>query len=636
MHGPPRPAAAVAQPVPVASAGASGDAVVVDGSLRLLLGWAPDAAAAARAQVLDTYGLAVSRAVSGSVDAVDVPPDEADALARRLRTQPEVELVEVDRWLWAAEHTVDEPVVDDPLFRDQWGLHNSGRPVEGRPTAAGTDVRAGAAWQRTRGAPEVLVALIDGGVDLAHPDLAGAIWTIPREAADGRDLDGNGYVDDLHGWNFVDDTPDVTNVSRQDWHGTAVAGIIAARADDGVGIAGMAPEVTLLPLRTFVVDGSGPGRATLAATLEAFAYARRAGADLVNASWVHPSDSRLLRAAVRDAGVPVVAAAGNDGHDLTVGPGTAFPAGYRLPNLVSVTAVGPSGGLPSYANVGRASIDVGAPGVRIRTTAPGAWQFADGTSFATPFVTGALALARTAYPDAAAADLVDAVSWTSRVTVGTRDTTISRGMLDAAALLDGLDRPVCGHGVLGAPPFPDVPAGATHATAISCLRTNGVTVGDRQGRYGPGATLTRGQLATLLLGTLAAAGVELPAATAQPFTDVEHSVHRDAIERLAAVGIAQGDRSDRFLPDRPVTRAQLAALAGRVHVFATGEARAPSRNWFADDDASTHAAAVDVARDLGVVRGVAVLRFAPGGDTRRDQAASVLARLLDALARAGA
>ncbi|HSK22729.1 MAG TPA: S8 family serine peptidase [Egicoccus sp.] len=635
----PLPALAAGTAATSASASAGQAVVTADGGHRLLVGWSAAATPAERARALAATGLAVTETVTDVVDAVEVAQEYTGPAAAALRAQPGVDVVEVDRWLWTAqsEPPAAEPPTD-PLFRDQWSLHNTGAPVEGTTTTAGIDVRALEAWAVTSGSDDVVVAVIDSGVNPDHPDLADALWRNPGEAGDaavdGVDSDDNGYVDDVHGWNFVgppeEESGDIYVSAEEDWHGTAVASLVAAQVND-VGMVGLAPDVRVMVLKTFHGEGE-IGRADLADMLQAFAYAADNGADVINASWFNTNDSPLLRAAVAEAGVPVVAAAGNDRWDLSADD-QVFPANYTLPNLVAVTAVAPDGSLAEFANFGRTEVDVVAPGVQMRIAMPNGWALQGGTSFATPLVSAALALARSAQPDAPVADLVDAVSWTSRPVAGADGTTIAQGMLDAGALLRGIQRPACADAE--AEPFGDVDPANPHVDALRCLRAAEVATGDQDGNFLPAATINRAQLASLLARALEAAGVSFPATPADAFPDDDGTAHEDATNRLAALEIVRGDADGLFRPAEPVTRGQVAALVVRAHEAATGTATAPSRNWFTDDDRSTHADAVDAARDLGLVRGVATLRFAPENSSRRDQVASLVARLLDALARAG-
>jgi subtilisin family serine protease len=624
----------------IAAAAATGAVATEDDHVRLLVAWTPDATPTERARVLAASHLDGSDVVSARVDVVAVPIVDADRIAATLRANDAVATVEANQWVYLAQSgppPADPPA--DPLFRDQWALHNTGVPVDGVSTTAGVDVRALDAWAYTQGDADVVVAVIDSGVNPDHPDLEGALWVNPGEvgpgAQDGVDSDGNGYVDDVHGWNFVGDTEsnDIYVSAAEDWHGTAVSSVIAAQSND-VGMVGLAPGVRIMVLKAFSGEAE-VGRGDLVDILEAFEYARVNGADVINASWFNTADTDLLRAAVADAGVPVVAAAGNDDWDLSGGVRRVYPANYTLPNLVAVTAVDPDGQRPRFANYGRTDIEVAAPGDVIRVATPNGWALQSGTSFATPFVSAAIALALSRYPDASAAEVVDAVSWTSRVVPGSSNTTISRGMLDVGTLLRELDRPICGHGPIDAELFADVDPANPHAHALRCLRATGVAAGDGAGNFRPGATITRAQLATLLAQALQTAGIALPSDPPDAFNDDDGSVHEPAINQLAALGILAGDVSGGVRPWTPVTRGQLAALLVRAHDVVLESPSEPSRNWFRDDDRTTHAAAIDAARDLGLIRGVGTLRYAPEETSRRDQVASLVARLLDALARHG-
>lgn len=200
---------------------------------------------------------------------------------------------------------------DDPLFPVQWHLRNTGQSG-GVP---GADVAATAAWEITSGSAEIVVAVIDNGIQLDHPDLAGAVFENPRERADGLDNDGNGYVDDLHGWDFRDSDNDPGPASGADRHGTAVAGIIAAHANNGTGGAGVAYGIRLLPIRIARGDTDFASSTQIA---EAFRYAARM-ADILSNSWTGGGRSEVMVSALRQAlregrqglGCPVLFASGN-------------------------------------------------------------------------------------------------------------------------------------------------------------------------------------------------------------------------------------------------------------------------------------------------------------------------------------
>lgn len=511
------------------------------------------------------------------------------------------------------------PPATDPGYPSQWALENVGQviPNSNLQTVAGIDIRARSAWAITQGRPDVVVAVIDTAIDASHPDLAGAIVAERPVVANG----------------------DTT--SRM--HGTTVASVIAARKDNGFGIAGIAPNVGILSVAAFESMGDGEARSSTAVLVRAFDEARAYGADIINASWVTTAGSQTasaealeaLRIAIRDAGVPVIAAAGNDGAQLTT-EGPYFPAAWVLPNLITVAAVQPDGALASFSNVGAAVVDIAAPGAGITTTSIGGQAvIASGTSYAAPYVAGAVALARSIAPYATTAELVDAVVWSSRFLPNTQHATATSGMLDAGALVHGVQRPVCGAVTHPSAGFVDVATSNVHRFAIDCVASVGVTRGLRDGTFNPSGTVTRAQMATFLANIVDRV-LTLPPAPDAGFPDVAPgSTHDASINRLTALGIIRGDASGQFNPDRPVTRANLASFLVRTYEELSQTSQAPSRRWFVDTQNNTHVDAIDRARELGLVRGTSATTFAPNDATRRDQMASLLARMADALVRDG-
>ena len=287
------------------------------------------------------------------------------------------------------------------------------------------------AWRQTTGA-DVTVAIIDSGVDLGHPDLAPNLWTNPGEIpGNGVDDDGNGYVDDVHGYDFVDNdgTPQDAN-----GHGTHVAGIVGARGGNGIGGAGVAWQARLMAVR--VLDGQARG--TTAAVAAGIRYAVDNGARIVNLSLAGPTSTPDLEDAVRYAqahGVLIVVAAGNDGADLATAP--TYPAAYGEDNVLGVAATTRDGGLSSVSDYGPGA-DVAAPGEQILSTAlGGGYEWRTGTSMAAPEVAGALVLLAAARPDLDGNGLRDALL------AGVRHTglPVSAGALDIGAALRGVIAP---------------------------------------------------------------------------------------------------------------------------------------------------------------------------------------------------
>ena len=270
-----------------------------------------------------------------------------------------------------------------------WGLNNTG--IAGGTQGADTD--AFAAWDLATGAG-VVVAVIDTGVDVTHPDLVPNLWTNPGEIPNnGVDDDGNGYVDDVNGYDFVhrDADPDDNEA-----HGTHVAGSVAARGDDGYGVPGLAFEAKIMSLK-FMDRGWG---GTASAAAEAINYAVNNGADIINASWGGAGQSYAIRNAInyaRSRGVLFVTAAGNEGRNND--SYASYPANYGIDNIISVAASDRRDGLAGFSNYGANKVDLAAPGVDIVSTLPGdTWGYMDGTSMASPYVAGAAALVKSVAP----------------------------------------------------------------------------------------------------------------------------------------------------------------------------------------------------------------------------------------------
>ncbi len=385
----------------------------------------------ARARALGLPGARVVDSAGFGVDIVDLP--ERLSVLRALRSvidQPGVVHAEVNRLVRL------RAIPDDARFEALWGLHNRGQshPVaDAGGTARGAadaDIDAPQAWEQNRGMPRTTVAVLDSGVDISHPDLDENLFENPGETAgNDRDDDGNGYVDDVHGYNFtgnnavlVERDPDILGYD----HGTHVAGTVAAEGENGTGIAGVCFRCRIMVLKFFKpIDTDGDGEkdtmvGTLAAELEALAYARKNGADVVNGSFGSPIHSRFERrafAALGRAGVLAVIAAGNQAadNDLLSRGSPDFPASFGLKNIISVAATnhrdhyayGPGCAARAarfrclFTNWGRESVDVAAPGVDILSTTPTfgpPYSVFNGTSMAAPYVAGLAGLVKSEHP----------------------------------------------------------------------------------------------------------------------------------------------------------------------------------------------------------------------------------------------
>lgn len=539
------------------------------------------------------------------------------------------------------------PAVDtlgDPRAALQWGL---------------TTVRAREAWARTRGAGAV-VAVVDSGVDITHPDLVDRIWSNPAElCGNGRDDDGDGRVDDCAGWDFLNDDAGVFDPADDNRHGTHVAGVVAATAGNGIGVAGVAPEAQIMVLK---VSGSGEGF-RMSDAARAVRYAADHGADVVNASWgtapgVPRENVTALEQAVAHAasrGVLVVAAAGNDGVDLEVAP--VWPASFPVANVISVAATGRADELTSWSNRGARSVDLAAPGNEVLSTLPGGWGYGSGTSMAAPHVTGAVALLAAASPGAPLDALRAALLGGAHPVPGLAGVTVTGGRLDVPTSLPvvapepppvvvatPLAAPVrigarsidaaCPVEQVGAAGFTDI-AGSVHERAVACMAWAGVALGRTTGIFAPGATVSRGQMASFLARLVLRAGGSLPASPPDRFGDDDGSVHAASIDALAAVGIIGGRVDGGYGPDEPVTRAQMATFLARTVEHVSRSALPVGADAYGDDDGSVHEAAIDALAATGLAAGVAPGRFQPDGVVRRDQMASFLARTLALLVESG-
>ncbi len=313
--------------------------------------------------------------------------------------------------------------------QQHWSLHN-----EGAYGPTDVDIDAAEAWEISTGSKDVVVAVIDTGVSWSHPDLQGNTWVNPGEVSgNGVDDDGNGYADDVVGWDFYGDD---NYPSDSDGHGTHVAGIIGAQGDNGQGTAGVAWDVSLMAIRYL-----GPQGGTTSDAVSAIEYAVDNGADVINASWGSTGYSSSIRSAIsyaNDHDVLFVTAAGNMGVDLD--RYSFYPAEYDLPNIVSVASINYQDKLASSSCYGASSVDLAAPGEPIYSTYPGddyAWL--SGTSMAAPAVSGAAALALSVDPGLGAAELRQLLMDSADVTGTLSGKTVSGGRLNAYSLLQAVE-----------------------------------------------------------------------------------------------------------------------------------------------------------------------------------------------------
>ena len=299
-------------------------------------------------------------------------------------------------------------------------------------------IAAPAAWNVTTGTGTTVVAVIDSGIDLTHPDLVGNLWTNPGEVAgNGRDDDGDGFVDDVHGVNFVTNTGDPSDALG---HGTHVAGIIGAVGNNGVGGSGVNQHAKIMPLKFLGPDGGVTSNAVRAVN-----YAVAHGAKVINESWGGSGyDAPLADAIARaaQAGVVVVISAGNYASNNDAAP--FFPANYttQFDNVVSVAAANAGGRLANYSNFGATTVTLAAPGDNVLSTLPGGrYGLLSGTSMAAPMVSGALSLLWDAHPDWTYRQVLAKLRSSVDLDTSLAGKSVTGGRLNLAKLLDAPANP---------------------------------------------------------------------------------------------------------------------------------------------------------------------------------------------------
>jgi subtilisin family serine protease len=380
----------------------------------------------------------------GDLELIALPPGMTMAAAQaRLRVHPSVEFAEPN-WVYYHQATSNDPYFTNGSL---WGMYGDGSsPVNAFGSQAAEAWAAG-----NTGSDNVYIGIIDEGFMFNHVDLAANAWTNPYDSADGIDNDGNGYVDDVRGWDF-DGNNNTTFDGTQDDHGTHVAGTIGAAGGNGAGVAGVNWNVTM-------ISGKFLGRrgGTTANAVKAVNYftdlKRRHGLNIVatNNSWGGGGFSQALLDAINaggDENILFIAAAGNGGSD-GVGDNNdttaSYPSNYQCTNggtrgwdcVVAVAAITSTGAKSGFSNYGATTVDIGAPGSGIYSTLPGrkgasTYGSYSGTSMATPHVTGAAALYAATHPTAYAWNIKDAILGAAVPTPSLAGKTVTGGRLNVS------------------------------------------------------------------------------------------------------------------------------------------------------------------------------------------------------------
>lgn len=308
---------------------------------------------------------------------------------------------------------------NDPRLKNEWGIKSK----------KGNDINVLPVWEQLTGSPDVIVAVSDTGINSKHQDLQENMWVNQAEknGQPGVDDDGNGFIDDINGFHFA--YPNDSGADKNG-HGTHCAGVIGASGNNSIGVVGVNWKANLM--NSGFLSGSGSG--SLANAIRSVDYAVQMGARVISASWGSTEKSIALGEAIDRAGragVVFVAAAGNAGKNNDRSP--FFPANYDLPNVISVAAMGSSGVKASFSNFGAKRVHIAAPGVNILSTYGKGYSHLDGTSMATPFVSGVVALMLQKNPALSPAEIKERIIRTAKPLATFKGKSVSGGMINAEA-----------------------------------------------------------------------------------------------------------------------------------------------------------------------------------------------------------
>lgn len=358
------------------------------------------------------------------------------AAIRRLSTNPAVEYAEPN-WVYTHAATSNDTYYTNGSL---WGMYGDASSPANQYGSQAAEAWAGGHTDCSG----VLVGVIDEGIYYSHPDLAANVWTNPYDPADGVDNDGNGYVDDVRGWDFDGNSNNINSGGAGDDHGTHVSGTIAGVGGNGQGVAGVCWSGVKLISGRFLGRRGG----TTANAIKAVDYftdlKTRHGLNIVatNNSWGGGGFSQALQDAIgraNTAGILFVAAAGNSGANNDTTP--SYPSNYPNANIIAVAALASNGTLASYSQYGATTVDICAPGSGVNSTVPKSskgsivpgYASYNGTSMATPHVTGGVALYASSHPGASAADIKSAIMGTATPTTSCNGKVVTNGRLNVSS-----------------------------------------------------------------------------------------------------------------------------------------------------------------------------------------------------------
>ncbi len=326
-------------------------------------------------------------------------------------------------------------IPNDTGFSQLWGMHNTGQ-TGGKDDA---DIDAPEAWDLFTGSPDIVIASIDTGINRNHQDLDANIWTNPGEIeGNGKDDDGNGYIDDTWGWNFVHGN---NNPADDNSHGSHPCGTMAGEGDNNEGVAGVIWTAQLMAVKVCTGGGSCPS----SNCISGIDYATENGAWLSNNSWGGGGFNQSLKDAIEranQAGSLFVAAAGNNGRNTDTFP--FYPAGYDNENILSVAATDHNDNKSSFSNYGLTSVDVGAPGSSIYSTVLGtSYGTKSGTSMASPHGAGVCSIVWSYNPNLTHLEVKQIVMDSVRPIAALDGRCVTGGVVNAAEALNQTPPPVC-------------------------------------------------------------------------------------------------------------------------------------------------------------------------------------------------